>query len=1710
MRILNSQVRQVFRRGNLSTMRQFCITAFSLPFYACLFLNYNFGHVDGLGQITQDSILVSNTGLVVPLGRSVYVTPNDLQIQVRSGDRCVVSVLDNDPLAQRPGRLMPATFPCKFGPREVLYSHFGSRNPLEDVIRLQIRYDSETQTAFVPFTIHVEVSFVQLEVVVRNMPITVEKLLGVSTAISEENLQFEYIRGAEQCKISVLPKASGLPRYGVVVNDTSVLQMVDCDEFLKLGVRYKHTAATNSPNKDYLPLVVEVIDPDGRISKREYFQILVRILGGRENEKPTPDFTSKLNLEVNQFVMTAITSEVLSANDIETPTDLLIFNVTKPLKPGEGYFVSTDDRNQIITSFYQRDIRDIKIAYKPPPEDSDVPRKFTVEMQVLDSDGAASDPFTFTILVKPMNTLAPVVTNNRGIQLFEGQSRALQIDSNLQVSDENNLNKVQIFAVDGLRHGQLRIPGGRKFFTAADLKAGAVVYQHDHSDTYSDNIIFRMNDGENTVEFLFPIWIYPIDDEAPILNVNTGLEVNKNQLVEITPFVLSATDIDSDVSLIRFVLEAPYSQEGVILKRQFQVPDDPSDWKLNNGVYEQIVEEFTQRDIMDGKIFYQHVGPHRSDVIMDRIKFRVVDSGSPPNQSDLKEFIVKVSPVDDQLPYLYPNTSLKMEVNEFQLTEFKRKVMRYTDDDTDDREIRYHVVSGPFDTDTNAEMGSGTITFCEDTDVNISIFTQAQVNHRKICYQPPSEELGIIPRIIQFVFDVEDTNGNVLRGQRFTILLRPLNNQPPQITNGGASVFEGGFSIISSNMLDVEDSDTDEENLMFVVMEVPVHGQLRKHGEILDVEETFTRSDIKAGNIAYFNSGEEIGDDKFMLEVSDGVHRVPVKFNVNIKNVDDEKPALVGVKSDTLKVVLEVLENSAVVLTSASIKATDPDSDDMLLVFMLKRAPYEGVILKGTEQVTHFTQADIAAGRIAYRHTGGEVGMTGRDDYFELSLKDPNKEVIIDGSTIGAVLVEVKILPQDNEPPIVTMGQPFKVLESQKAPLFPRHIDATDIDTHDADIMCLIRSQPMNGYLENTSPAPGSEKSRSGKPISSFTVRDIRSGFINYVQSVHKGIEPREDSFGFQCSDGINWSSKFIFEIEIYPFNDEEPEISLREFIVVEGGNLRIDLPILNVADRDDPVDSLTFVITEQPKHGKIVRQTREGSFRIQNFTLEDISGESTIAYEHDDSETKEDSFSFFVIDGAHNISKTVPIIVFPLDDETPRLTINNGLQLDRAGENKTITNKVLKADDLDSNDADLTYFVRLKPKYGYLLKVIADNATNITQGGSFTQRDIDKRRIVYVHTGIEGVRDLIKFDITDGLNSLIDRYFYVTVEGLDMMFPKVINKGVELPEGGTAILTTDLLSGTDLDSPDETLTFTITRAPSRGYLESSDMPGMPISSFTQLQLAGNKIRYVHDSLDEMKMDSFEFEVTDGSNHVARTFRISLSDVDNRKPVVIFQTLRLKEGDNKLITPFELKAEDRDTNPSKVVFTITQVPLHGLLIFNNSRVVTAFTMADLTENLISYQHDGSETAEDSFSFTVTDGTHTDFFVVPSTHAVTRKPQTMNIVILPVDNGIPQININRGASYLAELAGNHIGFRITNRILSTEDRDSQDDNLLYSLTSAPKWGYVINRAIGNRSITNWTQGRNIVCLVSACRSKLSAGLLVHLCVCLLSVRGQRIF
>ncbi|XP_043918185.1 FRAS1-related extracellular matrix protein 3 [Protopterus annectens] len=1624
-----------------------------------------------------DSILLANNGIRVPFGRSVFIDPlNDLLLQVQPGDKCYITVLENDPLSQRPGMVSPKKFPCEFGPEDVKYTHLGSRSPSKDRVRLQLRYDSQTDTVIIPFMLEVEVMFHQLEIVTRNMPLVVDKLNGISNQIDKKVLEFAYDSDATTCKVTPLLSQGGLPRYGELLNFTSKGQMIDCDTFAKLDIRYKHTAPTNSPNRDYIPMLVELLDKDGNSVKQEHFQIMVRIKEGTENTSPKPSFVAMMMMEVDQFVMTAITTDMLAAEDLESNPDYLIFNLTSPMGYQQGYIISTDDQNLPITSFYQRDVNDLKIAYKPPSVDSDEERIFQLEFQVVDTEGATSDTFAFMVVVKPMNTLAPVATKNTGQLLFEGQSRPLSTAQNLEISDEDNLQDVKITVLDGLKHGELYVLGARrKFFTPADLDAGIVIYQHDGSDTYSDNIIFRMTDGKHEVEFLFPITIVPTDDEPPIVNANTGLVLSKNEMAQISPFILSATDIDSEDSTIKFTVEAPFSIIGEVVIRQSEKPFDLSVWRYieNDGVYEKVVTEWLQQDLLDGKLFYRHVGPHSTTVVTDHFVFRVQDDNDPPNQSGEHTFTVKIHPVDDLPPELFPGTTLHMTVKEYDLTHFKKKFLRYTDLDSDDRDLKYTITKPPTDTDENNPVPTGQIVLTDSPDVVITEFTQAQVNHHKVAYKPSDQELGITPRVVQFNYTVEDPAGNSVEGI-FTIFLQPVDNKPPQITNTGFTVLERNIFVITNNELDATDPDTDTDQITFTLSERPQHGYLQYLGIDMANGETFVLDDIAEGRISYKHNGDESTSDSCKLIVGDGVHEVPITIRITVKPVDDETPTIM-LPAGLLGASIDVLENGATEITTNVIQGRDEDTDDLMLTFIVEELPRLGDIQVNGVPSERFTQQDLISGSVSYVHTSGEIGPQKQYDSFNLTVSDLSDEWVVGGNKVQGVRVSVIILPVDNTAPIVTVGEQFTVPEGEKNVVTLGNLNAEDVDTPSDDILCTIIVQPTSGYVENIAPAPGSEKSRAGTPISAFAIGDIRQGHINYVQSIHKGVEPREDRFTLQCSDGINLSERHFFPVVIIPTNDEKPEIFVREFIVMEGMSLVIDTPILNAADADLPQDELYFIITAPPKHGNIMQQLASGSVPANNFSLEQIKEGSNIVYEHDDSETKEDSFEIKLTDGKHTIDKKVLIMIIPVDDETPRMTINDGLEVE-IGESKIITNKVLKATDLDSEDKTLTYTIRFGPSQGLLQRLTdeGDVVGNITLSMNFTQDDIDKRLIQYVHTGQEGIRDLIKFDVTDGINPLIDRYFYVSIGSIDMVFPDVINKGVTLKEGGRVTLTTDLLSTSDLNSPDEKLQFSITRAPSRGHLESTDNPGVPITSFTQLQLAGNKIYYLHTSGDEVKMDSFEFEVTDGYNPVFRTFRVSITDVDNKKPVLTIHDLVVNEGESKLITPFELTVEDRDTPDHQLRFTVTQVPVHGRLLYNNSISVTSFTKQDLNENLISYKHDGTETNEDSFSFTVTDGTHTEFYIFPDTTFETRKPQMMKIQIASVDNGVPQIVVNKGAPTLRILHTGHLGFMITSKVLKAEDRDSPHKFLKFTVTEYPLHGSIINTALGNDSIRTFTQ------------------------------------
>lgn len=81
--------------------------------------------------------------------------------------------------------------------------------------------------------------------------------------------------------------------------------------------------------------------------------------------------------------------------------------------------------------------------------------------------------------------------------------------------------------------------------------------------------------------------------------------------------------------------------------------------------------------------------------------------------------------------------------------------------------------------------------------------------------------------------------------------------------------------------------------------------------------------------------------------------------------MNDEPPVI----QTGLLPVLHCLEGEEVVLSLEYIYATDADSDDMKLMFVLAHQPYHGVVRKAGMTVDRFSQADVASGLVTYKHT---------------------------------------------------------------------------------------------------------------------------------------------------------------------------------------------------------------------------------------------------------------------------------------------------------------------------------------------------------------------------------------------------------------------------------------------------------------------------------------------------------------------------------------------------------------------------------------------------------------------------------------------------------------------------------------------------------------------------------------------------------------------
>jgi chondroitin sulfate proteoglycan 4 len=164
-------------------------------------------------------------------------------------------------------------------------------------------------------------------------------------------------------------------------------------------------------------------------------------------------------------------------------------------------------------------------------------------------------------------------------------------------------------------HGELLVRGGGvaeggALFTQRQLDSSEITYQHDHSDTESDEIMFSLilqgsdheEEGLQLYNGTITITVRPINDQPFSLQTHApNISVVQGQSRAISPAELNTIDLDTPPQHIIYdVISGPSQGRLVLVYRQEK-----------NGTTVERVEtagRFSQEDINTGKLIYEHTG----------------------------------------------------------------------------------------------------------------------------------------------------------------------------------------------------------------------------------------------------------------------------------------------------------------------------------------------------------------------------------------------------------------------------------------------------------------------------------------------------------------------------------------------------------------------------------------------------------------------------------------------------------------------------------------------------------------------------------------------------------------------------------------------------------------------------------------------------------------------------------------------------------------------------------------------------------------------------------------------------------------------------------------------------------------------------------------------------------------------------------------------
>ena len=295
-------------------------------------------------------------------------------------------------------------------------------------------------------------------------------------------------------------------------------------------------------------------------------------------------------------------------------------------------------------------------------------------------------------------------------------------------------------------------------------------------------------------------------------------------------------------------------------------------------------------------------------------------------------------------------------------------------------------------------------------------------------------------------------------------------------------------------------------------------------------------------------------------------------------------------------------------------------------------------------------------------------------------------------------------------------------------------------------------------------------------------------------------------------------------------------------------------------------------------------------------------------------------------------------------------------------GESIVLSSAHFNATDANHPDTALTFTISGLDHGQFAF--IYEPEVSMTQ---FSQFNITQGSVRFTHDGGE-FAPVYNITLSDGM--LVMPAVPATIDFTNVNdAPVLVNHTLTVNEGQTVVLTTNDFSATDVDAAAGTLIFVVSDV-TQGRFEFITNSGVAITQFTQQQISGGQVQFVHDGGEIAP--SFNVSVSDGELSTAPVPAVIDFTSVNDAPVMVNKQLTINEAQSLVLMPNDILAFDPDNFSSELIFTVQNVYQGRFeLTLNPGMPITQFTQQQIMEGRIQFAHTGS--IAPNFEIKVSDG-----------------------------------------------------------------------------------------------------------------------------------------